>query len=209
MRRGQWQGHSGVWWLWAVGFILPAGCGPRAEIVLHQPFAPPSQQHLQLAGDRTYFATEGNQQVWAATFSLPGAADGPRAFVLYACGPDAPGRLPVAPLEPTAVSGFVIQEVGALAGRSDFLRGTVTCHDVWLAPNLRRVDFDVWCEDGVHLTGRAVARRDPARVRTLEREFAGDVLLVRHATAQPAGAIGTGPRGRGDAAPGAGSSTPQ
>lgn len=209
MRRGQWLGCSGVWWLWAVGLILPAGCGPRAGIVLHQPFAPPSQQHLQLTGDRAYFATEGGQQVWAATFSLPGAADGPRAFVLYACGPDAVGRLPVAPLEPTAVSGFVIQEVGALAGRSDFLRGTVASREIWLAPNLRRVDFDVWCEDGVHLTGRAIARRDPARVRALEREFAGDVLLVKHATTQPGGMTGTGARGRGDASPGAGRSTPE
>lgn len=196
MRRGQWQGRRGVGWLSAVGLVLAAGCGPRAEIVLHQPFAPPSQQHLQLAGDRAYFATEGDQQVWAATFSLPGAADGPRAFVLYACGPDAVGRLPVVPLEPTAVSGFVIQEVGALAGRSDFLRGTVTSRGIWLAPSLRRVDFDVWCEDGMHLTGRAVARRDPARVRTLEREFAGDVLLVKHATTQPTRMTGTGARGR-------------
>lgn len=178
------------------------GCGPRAEVALHQPFAPPSQQRLKLAGDRAFFATEADRQVCALTFALPGAADGPRAFVVYLCAPDARGRLPVAPFEPGACSGFLVQEVGSLAGRSDFLQGTVSCRNVWLAPNLRRLDLDVRCEDGVHITGRVVARRDPGRVQALEREFAGDVRLVKHATNEPGGATPeTGPRGGGERPP--------
>jgi hypothetical protein len=166
--------------------LLLAGCGPRTEIVLRQPFAPPAQQILRLATDHGYRAVVDDRQTCVFTFPLPGAAAGPRAFIIYISAPDKPDTLPVAPENPEGVRGFLIQEIGALAGRSDFVGGTLRCRSVFLAPRLRRLDLDLRTADGAEIVGRATIGEAPREVLALEREFAGDVAQLAPPTSQPA-----------------------
>jgi len=165
--------------------LLLCGCGPRASIVLDQPFAPPSQRTLKLASDQAFLADSADRQAAVAAFGLPGARDGPRAFVLYVALPPGSRDIAVAPFDEKAAGGFLIQEVGVLAGRSDFLAGTIRRRPVWFDRRLERLELDVRCEDGTHISGHAVVRRDARPVQSVEREFAGDVRLLRSADSEP------------------------
>jgi len=166
------------------GLLLLAGCSPSAEFVLHQPFAPPSQQILKLTGERAYHAGEGETQTSVLAFPLPGAVEGPRAFVLYLSSPSRMGRVAVAPRDPQGARGFLIQELGALAGRSDFAEGTVRYRRVPLAPRMRQLDVNIRTQDGAEISGRAYLEESATGVESFEREFAADVASL--STSQPA-----------------------
>jgi hypothetical protein len=155
-----------------------------AEFVLHQPFAPPSQQTLKLTCERAYHASSGDTQTCVLAFPLPGAVEGPRAFVVYISSPNRTGRIAVAPHDPQGARGFLIQELGALAGRSDFAEGTVRYRKVPLAPRLRRLDVSVRTQDGAEITGQAILDESPTGVESFEREFPADVASL--STSQPA-----------------------
>ncbi len=159
--------------------LLLCGCGPQASIVLQQPFAPPAQRDLKLVSDQAFVTDSAGRSAAVATFGLPGARDGPRAFVLYLSLPPTGQTIPVAPFEESAAAGFLIQEVGALAGRSDFLTGTIQRRPVWFNPRLERLQLDVRCQDGTQISGQALLRRDARPVQSIEREFAADVRLLR------------------------------
>lgn len=154
------------------------GCGPHAQIVLDQPFAPPGQRHLRLAGDTACRAAAGGRQSCVLTFPLPGAERGPRAFVLYLSAPDRCGDLAVDPADPAAVRGFLIQELGALAGRTDCIAGAVRCRPVWLRPDLRQLELDLRCADGTGIRGSAVLAEAPPAVQRIERQLAADIELL-------------------------------
>jgi hypothetical protein len=163
----------------AAGCILVlAGCGPRAEIVLQQPFAPPTQRHLRLDANQAYHAASGGRHVCMLTFPLPGAEVGPRAYVLYVSLPAGAGHFAIETGDPHAARGFLIQEIGSLAGRTDFVGGSIDLKTKWGAPAVRLLSLDVRCQDGTKITGQALAQRDPARIAALEREFASDVALT-------------------------------
>jgi hypothetical protein len=155
-----------------------AGCGPRAEIVLQQPFAPPAQRHLRLDAKQAYHAASGGRHVCVLTFPLPGAEAGPRAYVLYLSLPASAGHFAIDTGDPYAARGFLIQEIGSLAGRTDFVGGSIDLKTQWGAPAVRRLSLDVRCQDGSKLTGQALAQRDPPRIAALEREYASDVALT-------------------------------
>ncbi len=163
-----------------------AGCGPRAELVLRQPFAPPAQQNLKLVSEQVYHRVADKRRTCVLTFPLPGAVSGPRAFVVYLCGPEKQGQSAVDPKDPTAVRGFLIQEVGALAGRTDFAEGWLRWQKVPLAPRLARVELNLRTEDGAQLVGRIVTEEFSAGVQSFEREFAGDVASLAGPASQPA-----------------------
>jgi hypothetical protein len=165
-------------------FVLP-GCGPSTELTLHQPFAPPAQQNLKLTCERAYHATTAEMQTSMLAFPLPGAVDGPRTFVLYISAPNRAGQIHVAPHDPQGARGFLIQELGALAGRSDFSVGTLRYHKVLFAPRLRRLELDIRTEDGAEITGRATLEEFPRAVETFEREFAADIASLPNPTSQP------------------------
>jgi hypothetical protein len=175
--------------------LVSAGCGPKVELVLFQPFAPPSQQNLKLTSQRGCRAVSGDQQACLLTFPLPGAADGPRAFIIYLVAPSRLGKLMVDPDDRGPVRGFLIQEVGALAGRSDLAAGTVSFRKVLLAPHLRRLDIDVRTEDGAEIKGRAIVEDLPREVHSFEREFAADIAGLSPTESQPASEAPTRPRG--------------
>jgi hypothetical protein len=156
------------------------GCARKAEFTLHQPFAPPAQQNLKLAGDWAFRAAtlDTERETYALAFPLPGAADGPRAFVVYFTAPRKTGKLAIASNDPQAVRGFMIQEVGALAGRCDFVAGTLEVRAVPLAPRLRKLLIQARTEDGAELEGQALVEDLPRAIQSFEREFSGDVASL-------------------------------
>jgi hypothetical protein len=167
-----------------IGLGLLAGCTPSAEFVLHQPFAPPSQQVLKLTTERAYHAGTRDTQNCVLAFPLPGAVEGPRAFVMYIAAPNRTGTIAVSPHDPQGARGFLIQELGALAGRSDFAAGTVRYRRVPLAPRMRQLDVDIRTQDGAEIRGRAYLEDSVPAVESFEREFSADVGSL--STSQPA-----------------------
>lgn len=168
-----------------VGLVLAAvvagsGCARTTDVVLHQTFAPPSQQHLKLVSPAGYFATDGAARTCVIEFPLPGAQQGPRAFVLYLRVPGDVGEYDVSAESSSAVRGFLVQEIGQLAGRTDLSAGTVRCRDVWLAPRRRTLGLAVECADGTVIEGTARLRLAPEAVRAFERAYRTD---VQHAAA--------------------------
>jgi len=164
---------------------LLAGCAPRAEFTLNQPFAPPAQQHLLLASDWAYDAPGGDHQRCLLAFPLAGSKEPPRAYAIYLLVPGEKGTYPVAP-GPSGVQGFLIQELGrTLKGRTDFVTGTVAYAPVFLKPREHRVELDVQCQDGSHIVGKAVVEDLAPEVKAFERQYAADVKSLRP-TSQPA-----------------------
>jgi len=180
-------GPAGVLGLWVFGLVLLPGCASPGRVVLHQPFAPPAQQNLELAAAQAYYSCTCGEQALAMPFPLPGAQDGPRAFVLYLLAPDGAGTLSVDPASSNGVRGFLIQEVGALAGRSDVQAGSVTVTCDWFSRHRRRIKLDLRCEDGTVIAGQAQLRANPNEIRALETEFAGDVTVVARPDSAAAG----------------------
>jgi len=163
----------------ALGFLaLLSGCTRKAEFTLRQPFAPPAQQNLKLLSDSSFCALEGERATYAFSFPLPGSEAGPRAFVVYLTAPPRPAKVAADPADPLGVRGFLIQEVGALAGRCDFVHGTLEVRSVPMAPRFRRLSLRLQTEDGAELVGHAVVENLPRAVQTMEREFPADVASV-------------------------------
>jgi hypothetical protein len=179
---------------------LLGGCSRRADVVLHQPFAPPSQQHLRLEGGWAFAATGIEGCRCLLDFPLPGAADGPRDFHIYMVLPVAEGELVVAPDRPDGVRGFLIQEVGQLGGKTELASGTIQWRPVFLQPRLRRLDLDVHCADGTSIVGGAHVQIDERGLRKFEREFATDIRNLRSNEAPAERAAETAPR-RGERSP--------
>lgn len=155
-----------------------AGCARKADFTLHQPFAPPAQRNLKLVSESAFYAPGAERCAYALTFPLPGAADGPRAFVVYLTAPGDVGRWPATPEDAQAVRGFLIQELGTLAGRSNFVAGTLDVRKVLLFPRLRRLDVNLRTDDGAEFSGRGFTEHLPRGVQAIEREFAADVALL-------------------------------
>ncbi len=179
MWRGTWikrgRGRSIV----ALAFLtLLTGCARKAEFTLRQPFAPPAQRNLKLLSDSSFYAVADDRATYAFSFPLPGSEAGPRAFVVYLSAPTRPPKVAADPADPLGVRGFLIQEVGALAGRCDFVRGTLEARTVPLAPRFRRLRLRLQTEDGAELAGQAVVEGLPRAVQTLEREFPADVASL-------------------------------
>ncbi len=180
------RGGISGWISGAIGggalLVSLAGCQRQADVTIHQRFAPRAQQELKLIGDEAYVLTSGDEQTCLLTSSLPNALRGPRAFVLYFRGPNVSGRVLIDPNQSVAVRGFLVQEVGALAGRTDFATGSVTYRDVPFRPGWRELVLDVRCEDGSEIRGKLVAESGPAEVRAYERRHAPDVATLAPTT---------------------------
>ena len=161
------------------------GCSRRAEVVLRQPFAPPSQQHMELKSRWAFSALTGGQRTCLLDFPLPRSDDGPRDFHIYLTFPDGGGELALARDEPDDARGFLIQEIGLLRGKTEFTDGTIRCRLVFLHARLRRLDLDVRCADGASISGRAYVEIDELEMRHFEREFAADVSALRPGDVEP------------------------
>ncbi len=155
------------------------GCARRAQVTLQQDFAPPSQRLLSLESDQAFRSSDGERQGLSLSFPLPGARQGPRAFVLYIEGPDGNETFPVDPRNPAAHRGFLVQEVGALKGKSVLASGTIRYQSVPLRPLWRRVTLDLKTVDGAILRGKALAKTAAIEVRNVRRRYAADVRVLR------------------------------
>jgi hypothetical protein len=176
------------------GFSLigVSGCGTslspiclQADLVLHQPSAPPGQRELKLSSQWAFHAGADDRQSYLLAFPLPGVKDGPRDFLLYLSAPAGEGRFLVAPESPDGVRGFMIQVVGELRGKATLASGQVRISRPWLQPNRIRLDLAVYCEDGTEITGQAPTQFASTELKTFERRYAADVALLTPASSQP------------------------
>ena len=172
------------------------GCSRRAQVVLHQPFAPPSQQEIELESRWAFSAAAHGHRRCLLELPLPQNEDGPRDFRLYLTFADVSGVRSVAPDKPDGARGFLIQEVGRLSGRTEFTKGTIRFRRVLLQSRLRRLDLNLRCADGATITGKAYVETDDRELRRFEREFAADVNAL-HPDEVPPDVLGepTAPRG--------------
>jgi hypothetical protein len=187
-----------------------AGCARRAELTLQQDFAPPSQRLLALESTQAFRSSDGTRQAVSLSFPLPGARQGPRAFVVYFEGPDGNEAFSVDPGRADAHRGFLVQEVGALKGKSALAGGTVEFRSAPLRPNWREVRLDVRTQDGAALRGKALVETAAFEVRNIRRRYAADIRVLRGAgepattdaptDARPGGAA-DGEAARPDASP--------
>ena len=160
-----------------------SGCAPKAEVVLHQPFAPPSQQELKLASNWAFEAAAGGRRIWLLEFPLPSSPDGPRDFHLYLSTPDADqGFLGqdfiVDQSSSTGVRGFLIQEVGQLRGKTQVATGQVRVTRSWLDWRRRLLEVNLACNDGTQIIGRALADPLASEIAAFERRYSGDVAAL-------------------------------
>jgi hypothetical protein len=176
------------YWTWSIRMLLltplgvVAGCGGGPTITLRQEFAPPTQRTIELAAQEAWLRLGESGVALAAAFPLPGSINGPRAYALYVrTGQSTTG---------SGTRGFLIQEIGRLAGRTDIVRGTVTVEPVALRSGLHDVDVVLICDDGSEVRGRLRARVDSARVAEFEREFAADVADLAPRRREIAGSPG-------------------
>lgn len=160
-----------------------SGCAPKAEVVLHQPFAPPSQQELKLASKWAFEAAAGGRRIWLLAFPLPSSPDGPRDFHLYLSTPDVDrGFLGqdfvVDQSSSSGVRGFFIQEVGQLRGKTQVAAGQVRVSRSWLDWHRRLLEVNLACNDGTKIIGRALADPLASEIAAFERRYSGDVAAL-------------------------------
>lgn len=171
---------------------LLTGCEATTGLQLTQPFAPPAQRVLNLEARAAYLSETDGQRRVVAEYPLPGSFAGPRAFVLFLDMPRSSQSIPIAPGN-GAARGFLVQEVGELAGKSALVGGSVMCLPVFMSENSHELRIDANCEDGTRLSGTITTRLDDARIRQFRTQFAGDIAALERP------AIATDPEAADDA----------
>lgn len=163
------------------------GCAGTQHLKLEQPFAPGSQRSLDLPPLRSGMHGSKSRTACAATFALPGSSAGPRAYVLYLSLPVSDDfSHTVERSNPNAAQVLLIQEIGALAGKSTAVSGTVQWERDWLLAPRNTLVFDAVCEDGTRMAGRLAPRADTELVVTIERQYDADIQLLHAAASRPA-----------------------
>lgn len=162
---------------------LCIGCGPTVELSVRQPFAPGSQQHLRLASDWGFTRSLGGLRTCLLAFPLPGSQAGPRDFLVYVVFPDRPGRHIVRPYDPEAARGFMVQAVGAYAGKTEFAQGVIEIEQRWLDRDTYALHVDLLCADESTIVGRAELVENAQEVGQFEHNYAADVAALRMSTA--------------------------
>lgn len=170
-----------------------AGCSSRAEVRLTQPQAPPAQQDMQLESDWAFMQESGGRRDMLLDFPLPGSKRGPRDFRLFLSMPGVDGPVDIDPYNPNAAHGFLIQVVGRLKGKTEFISGRVECEDALPLSRQKKVTFDLRSADGAGLSGAARLRDDPAEIRAFERAYPADIELLRMQQSPPTSAPSSQP----------------
>ncbi len=161
--------------------LLCAGCAPRADVTLVQPFARSAQRELHLrGGDRSYECIAGRVRC-VLELPSPGAPNGPPDFLLFCEAADVatPQALSVGSAPQHNPAGFLIQVEGALAGRTDFSQGTLSIRPALFRRNARILTLDVTCQDGTRITAHTRLSASSPAVRAFERRFAADIARLR------------------------------
>jgi hypothetical protein len=167
------------------------GCAqPRAQITLDQPHAPPSQRRVELASDWAFTATQDARQLFLIDFALPGAADGPRDFRVFLIMPGDSEKAEIAAAPHASATGFFIQKVGRLSGKTTFTAGTVAIERPLLQPGVRELNIDARCADGTRVVGRALLRESTDELRLFLLMHAADVAALDSAQQPPTSLAG-------------------
>lgn len=162
------------------GIVLTCliGCSTPPTLRLRQPSAPPAQRDLRLTSAWTYsHAADGVRRCLLA-YPLPGSADGPRDFLVYVVLPAQAQRVAVGAGEDSACRGFLIQAVGDLHGKAQFVSGRVAVEAPRMPGREPLLKLDVRCEDGTWISGQARIVPSAAELRDFERRFAADVAAL-------------------------------
>jgi len=159
------------------GLLGAAGCGRPGEFTLHQPTAPPAQRRLTLVAHSAAGVERDGRFVCVIGFPPPGR-ERPRAFVVYLDLPRGGATVRLHPAEPDAGRGLLIQEVGQLAGRTDFIGGWASAKPDVLIPGRYRVALHALGPGDVVLRGEVEVRAAPRLVRAFERQYAADVATL-------------------------------
>lgn len=130
---------------------------------------------MTLRTGRAVSAAAAGRWSCALDFPLPGSAAGPCEFHVYVTLPGPEGEYAIAPDDPHGARGFLIQDVGLLCGKTEFMSGTLRCRPVFLRPHLRRLDLQVQCADGTSISGQVRVEIDERALRKFERDFARDI----------------------------------
>ncbi len=168
-------------WCW-LALLLLAGCTRQAQVVLTQPFAPPSQRTIELAGDEAYYDQGADGSRILMGFRLPSSKDGPRAFAVFLMVPDEPGSYSLGPT--SEGRGFLVQELGSLAGKATFVRGECRLSG---GRRFRKLTLSATCDDGARITGEARLEQTGPEIRRFERSYAADVASLRADTSSEPG----------------------
>lgn len=173
--------------------LLLAGCSRQAELTLQQPSAPAYIRSVALRSDWAFYRPGDSSMAVLLSFPLPGTADGPRDFHLYLETPDREGEAVVGP-DADSVRGFLIQEVGALKGKTALAAGRLRINRPWSNPELREIELDLRCDDETLILGTACARPSPAEIATFERTRTADIAALRSDREPVASDAETAPR---------------
>jgi len=144
---------------WLIAGLV--GCGPSSELHVVQLQLDGFQRHMRLMSEQVFWATGEKVDRVLAEFPLPGATTGRPTFLLYL-------RLPAGESEPTVCAqvgetarGFFIQTRGVFAGLAGIVSGKIRVHGTSKAKRaIRRITFELACEEGTRLEGCILARRD-------------------------------------------------
>lgn len=165
--------------------LLAAGCsGPRAQVQLIQPSAPPVQQNLQLKADWAYTAVEGDTRLCLLDFPLPQSRSGPRDFRFYLRMPATPGAHTINSGDAAGAAGFFVQVVGQRKGKSLFTGGTIEMQSAWNDRDRLTLRFDLTCDDGTQAVGTAKLIVDELELRAFRRKFAPDIAALNSQSAE-------------------------
>ncbi len=161
-----------------VGVVILSGCcRPAADVVLVQPFAVARQREVHLTAREAYSWRDGERQKCLVVFALPGSEWGPPAYRLYLDLPAGAGASGIGSGD-AAARGFLLQETGQYAGRSNLSGGSLRWRKRWLSSELALV-IDTTAEDGTRVHGAARLRERPQLVKHFEQLHAGDVATLR------------------------------
>ena len=141
-----------------MAILLFSGCRPSASVELIQLQYRGPEERLSLASNEVHWAPDGGVERYLAEFPLPGAVTGKPAYLLYlrvASPASSPGS------DDCPVRGFIIQTRGEHAGLETVVGGEISIEGTSLAGRaMRRLEFDLQCEQGTRIRGTLGARRD-------------------------------------------------
>ena len=151
--------------------VLVLGCGPPARLDLYQPQLAGLQAHLHLQSERAFWSSDAQVERLVVEFPPPGASTGrPHFYLLYLRWPAGQQQPAVAVDQKPSVRGFLIQTRGRFAGLAEVVGGTMTVERAVRTPEaVRRLTFDLRCEDGSQLVGTIEAQRDDMMLTNFER----------------------------------------
>ena len=174
----------GARWIIALAAVTcAAGCEPQTRVCLFQPGLPGRQAEVDLSSELAYWTGDSEVERYLVEFPLPGATVGRPMYLLYFRLPADKGDRE-RQYNPADLGGFLIQTRGRYAGLVSLTGGTIRITSA--SDRTRRLDVDVYGEDGMRVRGRVRAVRDEGEIRWFEQHRRpGDVQALMSCKGRP------------------------